>query len=176
MLGPDWLATRRLVLIANYTYTHSAISAGDQLIAGPIQSGSQAQLTPANVLFQDGAALVGQSDHLVNLQLGIEDKASLSQLTLLFNYASDRVTNRGPVGGGGGVRLPDLIEKPGIRFDVVARQGIKVLDKQIEVKFEGRNLTGTGYREYQTFTNGNEVDINRYKLGRVFTLGASVTF
>ncbi|MES3152631.1 TonB-dependent receptor domain-containing protein [Sphingomonas faeni] len=175
-LGPDWLATRRLVLIANYTYTSSKIKADDSLIASPIQSGTQVQLLPANVLFQDGAPLVGQSDHLVNLQLGIEDKKSLSQLTLLFNYASNRVTNRGPVGGGSGIRLPDLIEKPGIRFDVVARQGIDVGGKQIEVKFEGRNLTGTGYREYQSFSNGTEVDINRYKLGRVFTLGASVQF
>jgi len=86
------------------------------------------------------------------------------------------VTNRGPVGGGSGLRLPDLIEKPGIRFDVVARQGIEFDGKQIEVKFEGRNLTGTGYREYQSFDNGTQVDINRYKLGRVFTLGASVQF
>ncbi len=176
-LGGDFFATRRLVAIANYTYTHSELKIGDQLIASPIQgNGTAASLRPANVLFQDGAALTGQSDHLVNLQLGIEDKASLSQLTLLFNYASNRVTNRGPVGGGGGVRLPDLIEKPGIRFDVVARQGIAVAGKQIEVKFEARNLTGTGYREYQTFSNGAQVDINRYKLGRVFTLGASVQF
>ncbi len=176
VLGPDWLATRRLVLIANYTYTHSSISAGDELIASPLQAGSQVQLRAANVLFQDGAPLVGQSDHLVNLQVGIEDKASLSQFTWLFNYASNRVTNRGPVGGGGGIRLPDLIEKPGIRLDFVARQGIAVMDKQVEVKFEARNITGTGYREYQTFSNGNEVDINKYRLGRVFTLGASVTF
>ena len=175
-LGGDWLATRRLVLIANYNYTHSAIKADDTLIASPIQSGAQVQTLPANVLFQDGAPLVGQSDHLVNLQLGIEDKSSLSQLTLLFNYASNRVTNRGPVGGGSGLRLPDLIEKPGIRFDVVARQGIEFDGKQIEVKFEGRNLTGTGYREYQSFDNGTQVDINHYKLGRVFTLGASVQF
>ncbi len=176
-LGDGFFATRRLVAIANYTYTHSALDVGNQLIASPIQgNGTVATLLPANVLFQDGAALTGQSDHLVNLQLGIEDKESLSQLTLLFNYASERVTNRGPVGGGGGIRLPDLIERPGIRFDVVARQGIDVAGKQIEVKFEGRNLTGTGYREYQTFSNGTEVDINRYKLGRVFTLGASVQF
>lgn len=176
VLGPDWLATRRLVLIANYTYTHSSISADDRLIASPLQAGSQVQLRPANVLFQDGAALVGQSDHLVNLQVGIEDKKSLSQYTWLFNYASNRVTNRGPIGGGGGIRLPDLIEKPGIRLDFVGRQGITVMDKQIEVKFEARNITGTGYREYQSFSNGKQVDINKYRLGRTFTLGASVTF
>ncbi|WP_082474813.1 TonB-dependent receptor domain-containing protein [Sphingomonas sp. Leaf343] len=174
-LGSDFLATRRLVAIVNYTYTKSSIDAGNQLIASPLSSASSPVLTPANILFQDGAALVGQSDHLVNLQLGIEDKASLSQFTVLFNYASNRVTNRGPIGGGGGTRLPDLIEKPGIRLDLVARQGIKVLGSQFEIKAEARNLTGTGYREFQAF-DGTTVDINRYKLGRTFTLGASVQF
>lgn len=175
-LGGDFFSTRRLVMIANYTYTNSEIKADDTLIASPLQTGTQAVLRPADVLFQDGASLTGQSDHLVNLQLGIEDTERLSQLTVLFNYASDRVTNRGPVGGGGGVRLPDLIERPGIRLDVVARQGIDVLGKTIELKAEARNLTGTRYRESQTFENGKRVDFNNYRLGRIFSLGASITF
>ena len=175
-LGGDFFATRRLVLIANYTYTDSKIKADDSLIASPLQSGTEPVLRPANVLFQDGAPLVGQSDHLVNLQFGIEDTERLSQLTVLFNYASDRVTNRGPVGGGGGVRLPDLVERPGIRLDVVGRQGIEVAGKAIEVKAEVRNLTGTRYRESQTFSEGQRVDINSYRLGRIFSLGASITF
>ncbi|MFV1919952.1 TonB-dependent receptor [Sphingomonas sp. MJ1 (PH-R8)] len=175
-LGGDFFATRRLVLIANYTYTDSKIKADDSLIASPLQSGTEPVLRPANVLFQDGAPLVGQSDHLVNLQFGIEDTERLSQLTVLFNYASDRVTNRGPVGGGGGVRLPDLVERPGIRLDVVGRQGIVVAGKTIELKAEARNLTGTRYRESQTFSEGQRVDINSYRLGRIFSLGASITF
>lgn len=175
-LGGDFFATRRLVLIANYTYTDSKIKADDSLIASPLQSGTEPVLRPANVLFQDSAPLVGQSDHLVNLQFGIEDTERLSQLTVLFNYASDRVTNRGPVGGGGGVRLPDLVERPGIRLDVVGRQGIEVAGKTIEVKAEVRNLTGTRYRESQSFADGQRVDINSYRLGRIFSLGASITF
>ncbi|MBB3909945.1 TonB-dependent receptor domain-containing protein [Sphingomonas desiccabilis] len=175
-LGGDFFATRRLVLIANYTYTDSKIKADDSLIASPLQSGTEPVLRPANVLFQDGAPLVGQSDHLVNLQFGIEDTERLSQLTVLFNYASDRVTNRGPVGGGGGVRLPDLVERPGIRLDLVGRQGIVVAGKTIELKAEARNLTGTRYRESQTFSEGQRVDINSYRLGRIFSLGASITF
>lgn len=173
-LGVDWLDSYRVVAIANYTYTQSSISAGNQLIASPL-SGNQLVLTPANVLLRDGGALTGQSDHLVNLQLGLEDSDRLSQLTLLFSYASDRVTNRGPVGGGGGVRLPDLVERPGIRFDIVARQGVKMFGGEFEIKAEARNITGTGYREFQTFED-RQVFTNRYRLGRIFSLGASVTF
>ncbi|WP_294337019.1 TonB-dependent receptor [uncultured Sphingomonas sp.] len=170
----DFFATRRLIAIANYTYTHSTVSAGTQQVASPLQPISGAPtFVPANVIFRDGAPMVGQSDHLVNVQLGIEDTASLSQFTVLLNYASDRVTNRGPVAAGGGVRLPDLVERPGFRLDLVARQGFTVRGVEFEVKAEGRNLTGTGYREFQDFGNGLKVDVNRYRLGRIFSLGVS---
>ncbi|MEH3099182.1 TonB-dependent receptor domain-containing protein [Sphingomonas adhaesiva] len=173
-IGVDALSTYRIVAIANYTYTQSSITAGSEAIASPL-SGNQLVLTPANVLLRNGGALTGQSDHLVNLQLGLEDKERLSQLTVLFSYASDRVTNRGPVAGGGGVRLPDLIERPGVRLDIVARQGVSAFGGQFEIKAEARNLTGTGYREFQTFAD-RQVFTNRYRLGRIFSLGASVTF
>jgi hypothetical protein len=169
-LGGDFFDTRRLVLIANYTYTQSSISAGTELVPDPVN----AVMRPANQLFRDGAAMVGQSDHLVNLQIGIEDTERLSQLTVLFNYASDRITNRGPVASG--VLLPDLMESPGIRLDVVARQGVSVLGGEFELKFEGRNLTGTDYQEFQDFGEAGRVEANSYRLGRVFTVGISATF
>lgn len=169
-LGGGFFASRRIVVVANYTYTQSSITADDTLVASPIQNGSGVPVIVAsNLLFQDGAPMIGQSDHLVNLQLGIEDTDSLSQLTVLFSYASDRVTNRGAN------LLPDIIEQPGIRLDVVARQGIKVLGVEFELKLEGRNLTGTRYREFQQFENST-VEINRYRLGRVFSAGLSARF
>ncbi|URW76272.1 TonB-dependent receptor [Sphingomonas donggukensis] len=177
VFSSDFFATKRIIAIANYTYTKSKVSAGTELVASPLQPLNGAPvLQPANLLFRDGAPLVGQSDHLVNLQLGIEDKASLSQLTFLFNYASDRVTNRGPVSAGGGVRLPDLKERPGIRFDIVARQGFEIAGGQFEAKFEARNLTKTRYQEFQDFGNGKRVDVNTYDIGRVFSLGLSAKF
>lgn len=167
----DFFSTRRLVLSLNYTYTQSKIKSDTSLVPSPIQNGSgTAVLLPANLIFRDGAPLTGQSDHLVNAQIGIEDTENLSQLTVLFNYASERVTNRGPN------LLPDIIEKPGIRLDVVARQGIKVLGGEFELKFEGRNLTGTRYEEFQDFGANGKVFVNRYRLGRVFSVGASVKF
>jgi hypothetical protein len=165
-----FFTSRRVIVAANYTYTQSRIKADETLVPSPIQNGSGiAVLVPASQIFRDGSKLTGQSDHLVNVQLGIEDTDRLSQLTLLFNYASNRVTNRGAN------LLPDIIEKPGVRLDVVARQGVKLGFTDLELKFEARNLTGTGYREYQQF-DGSTVDINRYRLGRMFTFGVSATF
>ena len=177
-LSSDFFATRRALFIANYTYTKSSITADDTCV--PSVQTQVAGVCPANFVrasdqFRDGGALTGQSDHLVNVQVGLEDTASLSQITLLFNYASDRVTNRGPANFGGGFQ-PDIIEKPGIRLDLVARQGFEVVGGKWELKAEARNLTGTRYEEGQTFDSGKVVYVNRYKQGRVFTLGVSTTF
>ena len=177
-LGGGFFSSRRGVLIANYTYTQSSINANAECVPnvlGVTLGTCQAGFSPANLQFRDGAPLTGQSDHLVNVQVGIEDTERLSQLTLLFNYASDRVTNRGPSYLTGVGFQPDIIERPGIRLDLVARQGIEVFGGKFEIKAEARNLTGTRYQERQTFGD-QQVFINRYKLGRVFTLGASVTF
>jgi len=183
LFGGDFFATRRALFVANYTYTKSSIVANAECVPNPgAQPGSQglrgcpSAFGPAAVLFRDGAPLTGQSDHLVNVQIGLEDTASLSQVTLLFNYASDRVTNRGPSLLSGDGYQPDIVEHPGIRLDLVARQGVEAFGGRFEIKAEARNLTRTRYRESQTFEGGNEVFINRYALGRVFSLGASVQF
>lgn len=176
-LSGDFFASKRIVAIANYTYTHSKVSAGTQLVPSPLQPlNGAAVLQPANLLFRDGAPLVGQSDHLVNLQLGLEDTDSLSQITVLFKYASERVTNRGPVAAGGGTRLPDLVERPGVGLDVVARQGFTLAGTDLELKLEARNLTKTRYQEFQDFGGGKRVDVNTYDVGRVFSLGVSAKF
>ncbi len=167
-------ANKRLVLIGNYTFTNSELRVGDEQAISPIV-GATLSPTPiaANLIFPDGAPLAGQSDHLVNLQIGVEDTERLSQATIMFTYASDRVTNRGPVSSG--VRLPDLEERPGIRLDFVAREEWQFGGVPVEVKFEARNLTGTRYREFQQFDSGS-IEINTFDVGTSFSLGASVKF
>lgn len=170
-LGSGFFAAKRLVLVGNYTYTKSEIDSADQLVPSPILG---APAVESSLLFDDGAPLVGQSDHLVNVQLGIEDTDTLSQLTVLFNYASERVNSRGPVVEG--VRLPDIVEKPGLHLDVVLRQGFALAGADFELKLEARNLTKTRYQEYQTFPDDVRVDTNTYRLGRVFKIGLSAQF
>ena len=90
-LGGSFFETKQLLIIANYTYTQSSLSVGAADIS-PVP-GNIGQL--ASQIFDDGAPLVGQSDHLANLSLGIEDLDKVQQLTVLYNYASERVTLRG---------------------------------------------------------------------------------
>lgn len=162
-------STRRLVTIGNYTYTDSEIKIeeGDTTISFT----SQPNPIDASLVFNtsEKLRLTGQSKHLLNLQLSLEDTERLSQQAILLSYASPRVTNRGPN------LTPDIIEKPGVQLDVVLRQGLllPLIRKQIELKAEARNLLGTDYREMQDL-NGSHLIINRYDLGRSYALSATV--
>ncbi len=159
----EWFDSQQLVAIANYTYTQSEIQVGDDDIARVFPFADQ----PATNFFDDGVALTGQSDHLVNLQLGLEDLDRLSQFTLLFKYASERVTSRGAG------PLPDIIQDPGLQIDFVVRQGFELGGTEVELKFEARNLTGQDYEEFQT--NGERrIDINSYDVGRSFSVSAAL--
>jgi TonB-dependent receptor len=174
------MAGKRAVIVANYTFTQSSITADDtcvpNVLGGQGLGGCPQGFAQAQLQFRNGAPLTGQSDHLVNLQLGYEDRDNGTQATLLFNYASERVTNRGPSLLGGSGFQPDIIERPGIRLDFVARQTVDFVGKKVEIKAEARNLTGTRYQEFQTFEGGNKVLVNQYRLGRLISLGASITF
>lgn len=164
-----FLANRRAVAIANYTFSQSSlrVDADDETIINDNRG-----LRPAAEVFGDGDPLTGQSKHLANLQLGLENVDRLSQQTFLLTYASERVTNRGPVLGS--IRQADIVERPGLRVDFVAREGFTLWDKEFELKFEARNITGEEYLEYQQ----DEIRIvnNGYDLGTSFSLGVGVKF
>ena len=113
--------------------------------------------------------LTGQSDHIANFQLSLENQDDLQQFTLLANYASKRVTSRGTLD------LPDIYENPGLRIDFVFRQGLTLGGIPLELKLEGRNLTSRDNIEYQD--NGTRrIDINSYAVGRSFSASISAEF
>jgi TonB-dependent receptor len=159
------LDSRRVVLIGNYTYTNSSFS----VKPGDTVSVYGTSTQPAGNFFEDGAQLTGQSDHLVNLQFGLEAPGRLSQQTVLLSYSSDRVTSRGASG------LPDIYESPGLRVDLVIRQGLTFFQQDIEAKFEARNLFGQGYEEYQE-RDGNVVYYNKYDIGTSFVASLTMNF
>lgn len=158
-------ASRKFIVVANYTFTKSKlkVSANDPVAV------FASSATNATDYFRDGSPLTGQSDHIVNLQLGMEDKDTLSQQTILLSYASKRVTSRGAAS------QPDIIEEPGIQLDFVARQGIRIHDIETELKLEVRNITGTKYKEYQQ-SGDNRIYYNLYDRGTIATLGLSINF
>ncbi|MFD1958788.1 TonB-dependent receptor domain-containing protein [Novosphingobium panipatense] len=168
-MGGSFFENRRLVLIGNYTFTKSKLKVGADDTVRVYGAGTGTSL--ASDYFRDGAPLTGQSEHIANVQIGMEDTQNLSQQTILLNYASKRAVSRGLANTG----QPDIFEYPGLTIDVVIRQGIMIGDKQIELKAEGRNLTGRGHYEYQKFADG-KVHYNTYDVGRMFSLSAAITF
>ena len=160
-----WFQSKRLIAVANYTYTQSELKVGTGDIARVFPFADQ----PAANFFRDGVPLTGQSDHLVNLQLGIEDLDKLQQFTFLMSYASERVTSRGTAA------LPDIIEDPGFRLDFVARQELALLGRPFELKFEARNIFGRDNFEFQS--NGtNRIEVNSYEVGQSFSFSISTEF
>jgi len=160
-----FFASRRGVLIGNYTWSDSQIEVGSGDTVDVFGTTTQ----PASNFFVDGSPLTGQSNHLVNLQIGLEDRESLSQQTLLISYAADRAFSRGAAG------LPDVIESPGVNVDFVVRQGVNWFGQDLELKFEARNLLETEYQEFQERA-GNKVFFNRYDSGVKFSASISASF
>src|SRR3546814_10131189 len=128
-----------IVLIGYDTDAQSELKVkeGDTTLPYTYRSGP---LPAASDYFMDGAPLPGQSDHILNFQIGLEDTDRLSQQTLMLTYASDRVTSRGPN------LQPDIKERPGLTLDFVARQGVKLGIVKSEEKLEARHITGHNYR------------------------------
>ncbi len=156
--------TKQFLIIANYTWTQSRIAVGAADIA-PIP-GATGQL--ASQLFDDGAPLVGQSDHVANLSLGIEDDDKVQQLTVLLNYASERVTLRGGA-------LPDVVEDPGLTVDVVGRSEVRLGGLPLELSFEVRNIFGRDNFEFQQL-GANRAEINTFDVGTTFSIGVKAEF
>lgn len=160
-----WWSNKRIVAVLNYTYTKSELEVSSSDIARVFPFADQ----PATNYFRDGGSLTGQSDHLANFQIGLENQDVLQQFTLLVSYASERVTSRGFLD------LPDIYEDPGLRLDLVYRQGLTLAGVPLQLKLEGRNLTGRDHLEYQD-NGARRIDINSYEVGRSFSASISAEF
>lgn len=155
--------TKELLVLANYTYTNSEIKVGPNDLTRVFPSAD----APATNFFVDGVPLTGQSDHLANFQVSLDDVDRLQQFTVLVNYSSERVTSRGTAG------LPDIVEDPGLTVDLVWRQGLSLAGSDAELKVEARNIFGRRNEEFQT--NGtSRIEINTFDVGTSF--GASLSF
>jgi outer membrane receptor protein involved in Fe transport len=165
----EWtfLGDARLFLAANYTYTQTEVSVDADDVVFPLAGGGSPR--PAAELVRDGSRLQGQSEHLANIQFGLEDVATGSQAILLVNHAGERISARGRPG------QPDLIQDPGTTVDLVLRRGFAAWGQDLSVSFAARNLFGEDYEEFQEL-GGGRVDINRYDLGTSFSLSITANF
>ena len=163
-MGGSFWETKQLLIQANYTYTQSELKVNDTDVAPII--GAPEQL--ASLLFDDGAPLVGQSDHIANFSIGIEDTEKTQQASILVNYATERVTLRGGP-------LPDVVEDPGLTVDFVARTELGLLGQDLELSFQVRNIFSRDNFEFQESDTGR-IEINTFDVGTSFSMGLKAEF
>lgn len=162
-----FFSTKDFLFQANYTYTTSEVNAGAGDVVFPLQAAGQPR--PATDFIIDGTRLQGQSEHIANLQIGWEDEAARSQLTLLANYASERVTARAPAG------QPDFLQDPGVNLDLVFKKGFDLRGKEFTLDIKAKNLLEEDFDEYQS-GNGGFVQVNQYEVGTTLSVGLSAEF
>ena len=164
--GASWMGDNRLYMAANYTWSDSEVSASEGDTVWPY---GYPEPVPALLFVQDGSKLQGQSDHIANLQLGIESVDASLQATLIANYVSERILARGRPG------QPDYMEKAGTTLDLVVRKSIMFGEQKGTFSLSARNLLDTRHQEYQD-GNGERVDIYAYDKGITYSLNVSIEF
>jgi outer membrane receptor protein involved in Fe transport len=166
---PDmfFLGGKDIFLQANYTWADSEVIVETGDVVFPLSSGGAPE--PASNFIIDGTRLQGQSEHVANFQLGWEDPTGASQGTLIVTYVSERSSARGRPGE------PDFLQEPGVIMDFVYRRELDLFGQELSLNFKAQNLLDEEYLEHQMF-GGGEVIVNRYDLGRSYSVGLSTRF
>jgi len=162
-----FLANAQWLFAANYTYTASEVSGGEQLIPNPIDLDGPP--VAASVFGVDGSALQGTPEHIANLQFGYD--TPYSQLTLLVGWVSERISRRGFVGS-----LPEVIEDPGVNVDLVYRRDFEIGGTDLTLGLSGRNLLAEQHVEYQESADVGRTNINTYDRGQTFSVSLTAKF
>lgn len=165
---------RDLIFKANYTWSQSDVSAdgfvttANPSLAGPITP----TVTPGAGFIVDGRSLQGQSDHLFNFQLGLENAETNSKATLLVNWASQRIRQTQNIITG----APSVDERPPVLVDFVWSRDLDTFGQDWEIGFAVRNILGEDYEATQTFADGTSADFDVYDLGREISVNLKAKF
>tara|TARA_A100001388_G_scaffold270422_1_gene247895 strand:+ start:182 stop:2797 length:2616 start_codon:yes stop_codon:yes gene_type:complete len=153
-----------LIVKFNYTDTDSEVivNPGDTYINN-LGTSVNAQTLLAN---GRDTRLQGQSDTIVNLQIGLDNLQDQSEATLIFNYVSDRVRARGVD------VLPDIIEEPPLLVDFTYSRVLAYPNYDLKLSLELRNLLDEEY--YASMRNVAIYD--QYDLGQSASLGFKFSF
>ncbi len=174
-LKSDKFETKELIIRANYTYTDSSVSAdGNVSITPPSvnpSSGVSPLILSAEGLYSDGRKLQGQSDHLANLQLGVEDFDANWEATFLMNYSSDRIRAVEDRSNG----LPSIIESLPLTVDFVFNKDFTLRGGDYKVGFKVQNIFGDNYEASQSLGD-TEIVVDSYDPGTTVSVNLKREF
>ncbi len=132
---------------------------GDDLILANLDTS-----TLVSDIIADGRQLLGQSEHLFNLQLGYENYDARSRAFFLVNFASERIRTQE-----NGRQLPAVIEEPPTSLNFVYSREFTAMNSDVEFGFRATNLLGDDYEAFQE-EGDVRVPVDTYELGQTFTL------
>jgi len=165
--------TKDLVISANYTWSTSTVSA-DGVVTVNVPNGGF-QTGAASNFFVEGRSLQGQSDHLVNFQIGYEDFDLGSKAFLLFNWTSERIRQVGLITGGANV--PNTVERLPITLDFVYSRDIAIFGNEgWNISAKVGNILNDRYSATADGANGSSIAIDVYDIGTNFSLGLKKRF
>ncbi|PBS12116.1 TonB-dependent receptor [Lysobacteraceae bacterium NML93-0792] len=167
-----WLDGGRLYVATNYTWSSSEVNAAESDTVIP--PGFNGVPQAARSFVADGSRMQGQSEHIANLQFGIENEAAELQATLIANYVSERISVRGRGG------QPDYMEDPGATLDFVLRKGLSQAgwgwDRfKPSLSLSARNILNRSHEEYQE-RDGARIDLYTYKPGISWDVSLTLAF
>lgn len=164
-----------LVIRSNYTYSDSSVSAEGQVAITPPTvdpvRGVNPILIQAAGLYSDGRSLQGQSSHLANLQIGVENYQNGWDAFLLLNYTSDRIRAVEDRSNG----LPSIRESLPLSLDYVMNVPFKAGGQDLELGFKVQNILGEDYEASQTL-GGSSIIVDSYDIGTTFAASLKATF
>jgi len=179
----DWFKTgwfgkfsdnKDLVLSANYTYSQSSVGI-DGNVSTPIFAGNTvlANTATAENFFVEGRSLQGQSDHIVNVQVGWENINNGSRATLLLNWSSERIRQVGLIQG---ANVPNVVERLPITLDFVYGQNIELIGSPFELQAKISNILNDNYEASADGANNTSIPIDVYDLGTIFSMSIKKRF
>lgn len=168
----QWAQGKDLVFITNYTWTQSDVTGQPFPIAQFLGNGTLS--TPIEFSTPSGRSLEGQSDHIANVQVGYQNLDAGSRMTLLVNYASERIQllgNESPAN--------TVIERPPVTLDWVYSRDLEIAGGEYTLNARIGNILGDDYDAFQItdFTDERgEITYDRYDIGRTISVGLTRRF
>lgn len=169
-----------LVFKTNYTFTSGEVSDdGTITVANRSGQGVTAEVRDAASNILDGSRLAGLSEHLFNLQAGIETSSD-AKITLAVNYASERTLIRGEAVSAGRF-LPSVVEQPPIMVDFIIDQPLSLFGQDgFKMTLKIQNLLNEKfdafYEDDGTSILDGEQNFQTYDRGRTLSMGLKKSF
>ena len=172
-----WFANKDVTIKTNYTYTDSEVDTDGEVLLidrGAVATGGElvSVTREAAGFIEPNRRLQGQSEHLLNFQLGYYDSVARANANFLINIASERIRS-----GESPIRpaRPAVLEEPPVSVDFVYSREFDLWEGAYEFGFRVQNIFGDEYEAFQS-SGSERVDVDVYDVGTSISFSLKRSF